>query len=93
MLHTAFKQATRLALRNSRHRWASTTTPAFVRAKRASAQKGNFGKTWLSDPATYPIIAVMGGALALLLGVSGSCLLYNPDVQINANKRGSILRE
>eukprot|EP00532_Pseudo-nitzschia_australis_P007393 CAMPEP_0168162862 /NCGR_PEP_ID=MMETSP0139_2-20121125/55_1 /TAXON_ID=44445 /ORGANISM="Pseudo-nitzschia australis, Strain 10249 10 AB" /LENGTH=86 /DNA_ID=CAMNT_0008079691 /DNA_START=244 /DNA_END=504 /DNA_ORIENTATION=+ len=77
-------------------RQASTTTgtPAFIKAKRANAQNNaNFKTNWLSDPATYPIIAVMGGAITLLVGVSSSCLMYNPDVQIDAKKRGSVLRE
>ena len=80
----------------AQRRQASTTTgtPAFVKAKRANAKNSaNFKTNWLSDPATYPILFVMGGALTLLVGVSASCLMYNPDVQIDAKRRGSILRD
>jgi hypothetical protein len=50
-------------------------------------------QAWFSDPAVYPIIVVMGGAAALVVGVGGSCLLYNPDVQIDPKKRNDIMRD
>ena len=36
-------------------------------------------EAWLSDPSTYPLIAVMGLAGALVAGVGSSCILYNPE--------------
>ena len=53
---------------------------------------GNFSKNWLSDASTYPIMVVMGAAGALC---SGMCVYYLSsckDVQINTNKRASIIR-
>jgi hypothetical protein len=49
-------------------------------------------KNWLSDPSTYPLILTMGVAGALVSVVAGSCILYNPDVQINPKRRGAVLR-
>eukprot|EP00536_Pseudo-nitzschia_multiseries_P006605 jgi/Psemu1/15712/gm1.15712_g len=93
MLYSVFKQATRTSVQNilRRRSFATTTTPAFVKAKRANAKAGqNLTANWLADPSTYPIIVVMGGALTMVLGVSASCLMYNPDVQIK--KTGSVIR-
>ena len=60
--------------------------------KKAYNAAGATKKAWLSDPSTYPLIAIMGAAGMLVLGVGTSCLMYNPDVQINPNKRGSPMR-
>ena len=51
-----------------------------------------FKQNWLSDASTYPLIVVMSGALALVGGVSAYYLSVHPDVQINPNKRNSLLR-
>jgi len=86
----ASSQTARIA---SRQRWqSSTATPAFVKAKRQLKTEGFYKKNWLSDPATYPIFVVMGIATGLVAGVGGSCIFYNPDVQINPETRGSVLR-
>ena len=55
-------------------RFQSTSTTFLTKRHEAS-----FRKTWLSDPSTYPLIVVMGVAAALVTGVGGSCLLYNPE--------------
>jgi hypothetical protein len=55
-------------------------------------KKENMRKNWLSDPSTYPLIVTMGIAAALVSGVGVSCIFYSPDVQINPNRRGSVLR-
>eukprot|EP00956_Cyclotella_meneghiniana_P008110 scaffold10780_cov78-Cyclotella_meneghiniana.AAC.19 len=44
-------------------------------------------KTWLSDPATYPLIACLGGAMALCSGFGLYFLSTAPDVQISPLKR------
>ena len=75
---------------NNNRRQASSH--AFVNAKRQRQASGGFQTTWLSDPATYPIIVTLGGALTMVTGVIVSCLMYNPDVQINPNTRASIIR-
>jgi hypothetical protein len=38
-----------------------------------------FQKAWLSDPSTYPLIAVMGIAGALVTGFIASGLIYSPE--------------
>ena len=49
-------------------------------------------KTWLSDPATYPIIAVLGTATGLCSGFGLWFVLNNPDVRVNPKRRNSVLR-
>lgn len=53
---------------------------------------GTFRENWLSDPATYPIIAVLGGAMTLVVGIWFHSLAINKDVQIDPKKRNSIIR-
>ena len=51
-----------------------------------------FAKRWLSDPAVWPIIGVMGVACGLI-GYSGSRALFcSPDVRFNKAERSQILR-
>jgi hypothetical protein len=50
-------------------------------------------QAWLRDPAVYPLVVVMGCAATLVLGVGSSCILYNPDVQIDPKRRNSIMRD
>ena len=69
-------------------RFQSTSTTFLTKRSQETLRKN-----WLSDPSTYPLIAIMGGAAALVLGVGSSCIMYNPDVQINPNKRGNVMRE
>jgi hypothetical protein len=83
MLFSALKQATRTR---------AFSTHAFVTAKRKLKTEPFYRKNWLSDPATYPVIATMGVAFCLVSGVGTSCIFYNPDVQINPNTRGSVIR-
>jgi hypothetical protein len=86
--------------RTSARKFSSTTTTsssqqqqhAFVLAKRKLKTEGFYKKNWFSDPSTYPLVVTMGAAFALVTGVGSSCLLYNPDVQINPQTRGSIMR-
>jgi hypothetical protein len=42
-------------------------------------QKETLRKNWFSDPATYPLIGVMGIAGVLVFGVIGGGLMYNPE--------------
>jgi hypothetical protein len=43
--------------------------------------KSRFVQDWLSDPSTYPIIAVMCGAMSLIAFFGGRALLFEPDAQ------------
>jgi hypothetical protein len=70
----------------SRHASTSTATA------REIMQRNNFKKQWLSDPSTYPIIAIMGGGLCWMLGMGLNALTYK-DVQINPNTRGQQMKE
>ena len=70
----------------------STSQHAFVNAKRSLKTEAFYKNNWLSDPSTYPLIATMGVAFFLVTGVGASCIFYNPDVQINPEIRGSVLR-
>ena len=54
-------------------------------------QKG-FKETWLSDPATYPIIVIMGCALTFMTGMGAHALAYYKDVRINPSKKHSELQ-
>ena len=86
MLHSAFKQAALV----SQRRFQSTA--AFVTKKREARTNAAMRQAWLSDPSTYPLITIMAFAGCLVGGVGASCLLYNPDVQINPNRRGATMR-
>jgi hypothetical protein len=54
---------------------SSTVSTTFLTKK----QEQSFQKAWLSDPSTFPMIAIMGGAAALVVGVGASCILFNPE--------------
>mmetsp|Transcript_13672 Transcript_13672/g.21946 ORF Transcript_13672/g.21946 Transcript_13672/m.21946 type:complete len:91 (-) Transcript_13672:135-407(-) len=86
MFHSAFKQAARV----SQCRLQSTAT--FVTQKKAAGTSAAWKQAWVSDPSTYPLIAIMGIAGCMVLGMGSACLMYNPDVQINPNKRGATMR-
>jgi hypothetical protein len=53
----------------------------------------SFKQEWLSDPATYPIIVIMGGGLTFMVGMGFNALFGYKDVQINPNKRGAMLQD
>ena len=56
------------------------------------AKKKGFKDNWLSDPSTYPLIAVMCVAGGLVVGTSTYYLTVNPDVQVSPTKRNSLFR-
>eukprot|EP00978_Attheya_sp_CCMP212_P001937 scaffold4033_cov57-Attheya_sp.AAC.3 len=51
-----------------------------------------FRKMWLSDMTTYPIVVVLGFAIALCTGVGVTGLMCNPDVRVDPSKRNTIIR-
>jgi len=51
-----------------------------------------FKKNWLADPATYPVIIVMAGAVSLCTFFSARTLFTHPDVYMNPERRRMILR-
>jgi hypothetical protein len=76
----------------SQRRFQSSASTAFITKHKTAHSKDAWRSAWLSDPSTYPLISIMGIAGCLVVGVGSSCLMYNPDVQINPNKRGSPIR-
>ncbi len=54
-----------------------------------SAAKSLFTKRWLSDPAAYPIIGVIVGAVGLCTAASTRYLFKSPDVQWNKDDRSN----
>mmetsp|Transcript_33846 Transcript_33846/g.82043 ORF Transcript_33846/g.82043 Transcript_33846/m.82043 type:complete len:89 (-) Transcript_33846:118-384(-) len=84
MMNSALRQTSRVAQR----RYQSSVSTTFLTKKK----ERTFQKAWLSDPSTFPMIAIMGGAGALVVGVAASCLASNPDVQISPSKRGAVIR-
>ena len=44
-------------------------------------------KNWLSDPATYPLIAILGATGVFVTGFIGYFTITAPDVQISPLKR------
>jgi hypothetical protein len=58
---------------------------------RLDYKKDGFKSSWLSDPSTYPIIAIISGAAFWLVGMGINALTTYKDVQISPNKRGSMM--
>lgn len=55
-------------------------------------KKYSFKESWLSDPATYPLIVIMGCAITFVTGASVHALTSYKDVQIDPKKRNSVLQ-
>ena len=55
-------------------------------------QKYNFKKEWLSDPSTYPIMAIMSCAMVFMVGMGTNALFGYKDVQVDPRKRNSMLQ-
>lgn len=53
----------------------------------------NFGKSWLSDPSTYPLIVVMAFATTLCVGMSANALMRYPGVKITPERKNSIMND
>lgn len=46
----------------------------------------------MSDPSTYPIIAIMGVALTFMVGMSANALISYKDVRISPDKRNQVMQ-
>mmetsp|Transcript_29148 Transcript_29148/g.28018 ORF Transcript_29148/g.28018 Transcript_29148/m.28018 type:complete len:95 (+) Transcript_29148:58-342(+) len=90
MFNNAIRNVTRPLIANQRRLQSSKSecSTTFLTANK----KETFSKNFLSDPATYPIIVVLGAAGALCAGFATYCLTCNNDVRINPTRRNSILR-
>jgi hypothetical protein len=54
-------------------------------------QKG-VKENWLSDPATYPILIMLGGAMCLIVGMGANELMTDKDLRINPSKKQETLQ-
>mmetsp|Transcript_26433 Transcript_26433/g.31189 ORF Transcript_26433/g.31189 Transcript_26433/m.31189 type:complete len:98 (-) Transcript_26433:305-598(-) len=90
MINNTFRQLARSAIPNQRRLMSSNGqySTTFITAGKDYSMK----KTWLSDPATYPLIAVLGIATGLCSGFGFWFLLNNPDVRLNPQKRNTLIR-
>ncbi|KAJ1459053.1 hypothetical protein M885DRAFT_512227 [Pelagophyceae sp. CCMP2097] len=50
-------------------------------------------KTFFNDPATYPLVAIMGFALVGASIFGFRAMLFSPDVRITKNKRNQVIRD
>lgn len=50
-------------------------------------------KHWLSDPASYPLIAILGGAGCFAAGFIIYFTATSPDVQVSPLKRNKTIRD
>ncbi|CAJ1941287.1 unnamed protein product [Cylindrotheca closterium] len=82
------------ALRPTISRSVAQASRSQMRTKASAAfppRKGyDFKKEWLSDPSTYPIIAIMSGGMLFMTGMTINALTYK-GVYVNPNKRGAVL--
>jgi len=69
-------------------RMNSGTSTTFVHADK----KYSFRKAWFSDPATYPLIAVLGAACGLCSGFGIYFISSSKDVRISPQKRHALIR-
>lgn len=53
----------------------------------------NFKQSWLSDPSTYPLIAVMTLATTVCVGMSANALMRYQGVKISSHKKNAILND
>ncbi|KAL3791397.1 hypothetical protein ACHAWO_005021 [Cyclotella atomus] len=50
-------------------------------------------KYWLSDPACYPIMIILGGAVSMCAGFGLHFFFTSPDVQITPGRRNKMIRD
>jgi hypothetical protein len=77
------------ALASQRRYKTSGTSTTFITMKK---NQPSFRKSWLSDPATYPLLFVLGSAMCLVGGVVISCIANSPDVKLTNERKHTIIR-
>jgi len=88
--HSHDSASTRSTATNSRLMSSVTKTdPAFIQATKIKAAGQ---KAWVSDPATYPVIATCVIAVIGAGSFIGYKFTYCEDVRVDKNKRGSVIR-
>jgi len=58
-----------------------------------AANGSKFVKRWLSDPSTYPIIAIIGGATLFCAGFVTRQAFTHPDLTFSIDKRKQTVRQ
>ena len=58
----------------------------------ASFKEPTMAKTWLSDPSTYPILAVVGIAIAGCSSFITYKITQCPDVRVTSATKGKVIR-
>lgn len=53
----------------------------------------SFKKAFLSDPSTYPLIAVMGIATCIIAGMSANALMTYKDLRISPSKKHQVIQD
>jgi hypothetical protein len=53
-------------------------------------QEYSFKDAWLSDPATYPIMAIMVAATSFIAGMSANAMMYYKNIGIKSPKKSII---
>jgi hypothetical protein len=71
-------------------RWMATNI--YEKAVRAD-KDNNVRKKMLSDPSTYPIIAILSAAVTGCVGFGLFHLSHAPDVQLDPSKRNKLFRD
>mmetsp|Transcript_20039 Transcript_20039/g.29298 ORF Transcript_20039/g.29298 Transcript_20039/m.29298 type:complete len:98 (+) Transcript_20039:1227-1520(+) len=93
MMNNAFRNVARTAL-NSQRRSMSNTPIGDIYVKAMNADKhNNVAKKFLSDPATYPLILILGCTGAFCSGFGFWFLGTKSDVRINPTNRNKVIRD
>jgi hypothetical protein len=54
--------------------------------------KSSFSKDWLSDPSTYPILGILGGACVFAASFIGWKFTNCKDVRVSSSTKGHVVR-
>mmetsp|Transcript_36769 Transcript_36769/g.54018 ORF Transcript_36769/g.54018 Transcript_36769/m.54018 type:complete len:92 (+) Transcript_36769:88-363(+) len=88
----AFRPRVISALKGKRF-FSSVENASARRLVEISQKRKTFKEGFFGDPATYPLIVILGCAVAFATGVGTCCLAYNPDVKLDKKKRSEIMRD
>ncbi|GAX13667.1 hypothetical protein FisN_14Lh317 [Fistulifera solaris] len=80
---------------NSLTRAATTTLPrvrSAVRMQSTMPQAESFQKTWLSDPSTYPIMVILGGAVMGCTAFATNKFATDGNVRVSSKAKGKVIR-
>lgn len=88
MLSNAVRNVARSTVTTQSRRMSSDYSKTFITADK----QYKFSQKWLSDPATYPLIACISFAGAFCSGFGFWFLTNSKDVRISPTKRHEIFR-